>query len=116
MNQSQLTRKIQRKDELQAPLALNVQPKQLFVSEYNDRVYKTADLDDYLEFCDFYVREAPILGGYCGIWLRGSHMYREKALALLNSYNYNFDVAKFHILYPRVMSDPEKRYQILQIA
>lgn len=52
------------------------------------------------------MREAPIQGNFCGIWLRGSNMYKENAFKLLNEYNYNFDLAKFHILYPQVMSDP----------
>jgi hypothetical protein len=62
------------------------------------------------------MRSAPVQGNYCGIWLRGSHMYKEKAFKLLNMYHYNFDLTKFHILYPSVMADPDKRYQIIQVA
>ena len=58
------------------------------------------------------MREAPVVGNYCGIWLRGSHMYQENALKLLNSYNYNFDLAKFHILHPNVMADPVSKSKI----
>ena len=43
-------------------------------------------------------------------------MYKEKAYKLLNMYHYNFDIAKFHILYPSVMADQDKRYQIVQVA
>ena len=67
-------------------------------------------MDEYLGFCDFLMREAPIQGNYCGIWLRGSNMYKENAFKLLNEYNYNFDLAKFHILYPQVMSDPSTKF------
>ena len=40
-------------------------------------------------------------------------MYKENAYKLLNTYNYNFDLAKFHILYPQVMSDPDSKYQMI---
>lgn len=43
-------------------------------------------------------------------------MYKENAYKLLHQYNYNFDLAKFHILYPQVMSDPDSRYQMIEIA
>lgn len=43
-------------------------------------------------------------------------MYKENAFKLLNGYDYNFDLAKFHILYPMVMADPIKKLQIMQAA
>jgi hypothetical protein len=95
-----------------APRALNQEPVCQFVSD-NNPTYKPEELDDYLSFCDFYMREAPIQGSYSGIWLRGSSMYKENAYKLLHSYNYNFDLAKFHILYPQVMSDSDSKYQMI---
>jgi hypothetical protein len=92
-----------------APRPLNCEPEAKFIAD-NTAKYKPEQLDDYLSFCDFYMREAPIQGSYCGIWLRGSSMYKENAYKLLNTYNYNFDLAKFHILYPQVMNDPNSRY------
>ena len=62
------------------------------------------------------MRSAPVQGNYCGIWLRGSHMYKENAFKLLSKYSYNFDLAKFHVLYPSLMSDPDKNYQIIQVS
>lgn len=49
-----------------------------------------------------------------GIWLKGSAMYKEKALSLLSSYDYNFNLAKFHILYPSVMANPLKKEEVLK--
>ena len=99
MNESNVTRKLQRRDELEAPIALNQEPKVSWVCDNNNK-YETKQLNDYLDFCEFVMRESPIQGNYCGIWLRGGPMYKEKAMQLLNQYNYNFDLAKFHILYP----------------
>lgn len=49
-----------------------------------------------------------------GMWLKGSLSgYQEKALKLLHSYNHNYNLAKFHILYPTVMAIPEQREEIL---
>lgn len=62
------------------------------------------------------MRQAPVQGNYCGILLRGSHMFKEKALNLLNEYGYNFDLAKFHILHPMVMIDPLRKTQLIQAA
>ena len=39
--------------------------------------------------------------------------YREKAFKLLHEYNYNYNLAKFHILYPTVMAIPEQHEEIL---
>lgn len=41
-------------------------------------------------------------------------MYKEKALSLLSSYDYNFNLAKFHILYPSVMANPLKKEEVLK--
>ena len=43
-------------------------------------------------------------------------MYKEKAMKLLNEYDYNFDLAKFNIMYPMVMADPDKKHQVIQVA
>ena len=49
-----------------------------------------------------------------GVWLKGSSVgYQEKALQLLHQYNYNYDLAKFHILFPSVMAIPERKQEIL---
>lgn len=43
-------------------------------------------------------------------------MYKENAMKLLNDYDYNFDLAKFHVLYPMLMADSIKRCQIVSAA
>ncbi len=49
-----------------------------------------------------------------GLWLKGSlTSYSERALRLLASYAYNFDLATFHLLYPSVMSVPARRTELL---
>lgn len=49
-----------------------------------------------------------------GLWLKGSlTSYSERALHLLHSYSYNFDLACFHLLYPSVMSVPARRTELL---
>ena len=54
------------------------------------------------------------LSSSSGLWLKGSlTSYQERALQLLHSYDYNYDLAKFHILYPGVMCVPERRDEIL---
>jgi hypothetical protein len=75
-----------------------------------EEVYDPKDLDEYLEFCKFVMRQSPITGNHCGIWLRGGPMYQEKALQLISHYKYNFDLTKFHILHPQIMVDPEKNW------
>lgn len=84
----------------------------LFLSDKNGSKYTAEQLDEYLKFCDTIMRDTPIQGGYCGIWLRGSSMYQENAMKLLHLYDYNFDLAKFHALYPMVMNDPVKRREM----
>ena len=101
---------LERRDDIFKPVALNQEPQTLFQST---EAYTQKQLDEYLEFCTFVMRSCPVQGNYCGIWLRGSHMYKEKAFKLLNEYGYNFDLAKFHILYPAIMSDSLKKLQIL---
>ena len=64
---------------MKAPLPLNQEPKVSFVSDQKGK-YDSKELDDYLNFCHFVMRESPIQGNYCGIWLRGSTMYKERAL------------------------------------
>jgi hypothetical protein len=69
-------------------------------------------MQDYLEVADFIMTEA---NSSCnGIWLKGSSVYQEKALALLHSYNYNFNLAKFHFLYPSVMAIPSQKEEVMR--
>ena len=70
-------------------------------------------LDEYLNFCKTIMKDVPLHHGICGIWLRGSPMYKENAIKLLKFYDYNYDLAKFHALYPMIMNDPQKRYTIV---
>ena len=68
-------------------------------------------MQDYLDLVDFIMKEA---NSQCnGVWLKGSSAYHEKAMAILNEYNYNFTLAKFSILYPSVMSMPSHRDEVL---
>jgi hypothetical protein len=48
-----------------------------------------------------------------GIWLKGSTAYQEKAIQLLHSYNYNYTLAKFHILYPSVMGMASHKDEVM---
>jgi len=49
-----------------------------------------------------------------GVWLKGSMGgYVEKAMKLLHAHNYNFNLAKFHILFPAVMAVPEQKEDVL---
>jgi len=41
--------------------------------------------------------------------LRGSSIFEEKAIKLLAEYDYNFDLAKFHILNPTQMMIKDRR-------
>lgn len=68
-------------------------------------------MQDYLELCDFVMREANLSCN--GIWLKGSQGYNEKAIQLLHEYKYNYNLAKFHILYPTVMAIPEHKDEII---
>ncbi len=40
--------------------------------------------------------------------------HHENAMKLLHSYDYNYAIAKFHILYPSVMAVPEQKEEIMQ--
>ena len=72
----------------------------------------TDKLNDYLELSDFISRET--LSSCSGLWLKGSLVgYQERALQLLHSYNYNYDLAKFHILFPGVMGQPDRKQEIM---
>ncbi len=52
--------------------------------------------NEYLDLCRFLMRESS---PECnGMLLRGSSMIEDKALQLLRSYNFNFELASFHIL------------------
>lgn len=54
------------------------------------------------------------LSSSAGVWLKGSSVgYHEKAMQLLHNYDYNYDLAKFHMLFPSVMAIPERREEIL---
>lgn len=63
------------------------------------------ELQEYLELCDFIMREAS--SNLNGMLLRGSSQYQEKAMNILTQHNYNYDMAKFSILYPTVLLLPE---------
>ena len=64
-------------------------------------------MEDYLELCDFVMREAS--SSCNGLLLRGSSLYHERAIKLLVEYNYNYELAKFHVMNPSLMILPEKR-------
>ena len=49
-----------------------------------------------------------------GMLLRGSSLYQEKAMQILTQHNYNYDMAKFSILYPTVLLIPESRKKFLK--
>lgn len=67
---------------------------------------------DYIELVDFLMSET--LSSCNGVWLKGSSVgYQEKALQLLHKYSYNYDLAKFHMLFPSVMAIPERKQEIL---
>ena len=65
------------------------------------------ELKEYLDLCDFVMREAS--SNLNGMLLRGSSQYPEKAMKILADHNYNFDMAKFSILYPTVLLVPERK-------
>ena len=65
-----------------------------------------------MELAEFLMSES--LSACNGLWLKGSlTSYHEKALQLLHSYAYNFDLACFHLLYPRVMAVPERKTELM---
>lgn len=64
-------------------------------------------MQEYLQLCNFVMRDAS--PHFSGLLLRGSSQYNERAIKLLADHNYDFDVAKLHILYPTQMMIPETR-------
>ncbi len=88
------------------------QPTLVFEKE-ND--VEEEKMKDYLELVDFVMSQGTLTAignsNHCnGIMLKGCiapSNHHEKALKLLNGYGYNFNLAKFHILYPSVMAIPE---------
>ena len=68
---------------------------------------------DYLELCRFIMRDA---NPECnGILIRGSSMFEEKALELLYTYNFNYDLAVFHILHAEQMAIPILKTKYLEL-
>lgn len=71
---------------------------------------ETAEL---LELADFMMREQVTAAN--GLWLKGSlTCYQERALQLLQLYEGDMSLTKFHILFPRVMASPAYRRELLQ--
>ena len=66
------------------PEALQPEPKLVF--EGISFRENESQLDEYLAFCETVMRDAPIQGNYSGIWLRGSCMFQENAMKLLQLY------------------------------
>jgi hypothetical protein len=50
-----------------------------------------------------------------GLLLRGSHILQEKALRLLKSYDYNCELAIFHILNAEQMAIPQLRQKYIEL-
>ena len=48
-----------------------------------------------------------------GMLMRGSSQYQEKAMQILTQHNYDYDMAKFSILYPTILLIPETRAKFL---
>ena len=48
-----------------------------------------------------------------GVLLRGSSLYEEKAMKILAEYDYDYDMAKFSVLYPTVMIMPHRKKKFL---
>jgi len=72
----------------------------------------SAELREYLDLCDFVMREAS--QNLNGMLLRGSSQYQEKAMNILTQFNFDYDMAKFSILYPTVLLLPETRHRFLK--
>lgn len=76
------------------------------------QLYESESFKEYLELADFIMRET--ISSSSGLWLKGSlTCYQERAIQLLHLYDYNYDLAKFHILYPRVMASSSNREELL---
>jgi hypothetical protein len=55
-------------------------------------------MDDYLKLVEFIMTD---LNFSCtGMIIKGCSSYKERALTLLHSLSYDYDLAKLHILYP----------------
>lgn len=68
-------------------------------------------MQDYLELVDYIMKES---NSSCnGIWLKGSSQHIENGMKLLHQYNYNYSLAKFHILYPTVMNIPNHKEEVM---
>ena len=72
------------------------------------------ELKEYLDLCDFVMREAS--SNLNGMLLRGSSLYQEKAMKILAEHNFNYDMAKFSILYPTVLLIPERKKKFDQLV
>lgn len=72
-------------------------------------------MDEYLDLCGYVMCQAAT--DTCnGLLLRGSSMFKEKAITLLVSHNYDFDLATFNVLFPSRMLHPEHRAEVIQLA
>lgn len=85
---------------------------------HEQSLVSTCDLDetktqDYLDLCKFVMRDAS--PDCNGILLRGSSLLEEKSLHLLRSYDFNYELATFHILNAEQMAIPvlEQKYLAL---
>jgi len=83
-----------------------------------ERLVSSCDYDEermnaYLDLCQFVMRDAA---PECnGLLLRGSSLYEENAIKLLNQYAFNFDLAIFHILNAEEMAIPAIKTRYLQL-
>ena len=83
-----------------------------------ERLVSSCDYDEdrmnaYLDLCQFVMRDAaPACNG---LLLRGSSLYEENAIKLLNQYAFNFDLAIFHILNAEEMAIPAIKTRYLQL-
>ena len=75
---------------------------------------ESEELKEYLDLCNFVMREAS--SNLNGMLLRGSSQYPEKAMKILADHNYNYDMAKFSILYPTVLLIPERKRKFEQMV
>lgn len=75
---------------------------------------ESEELKEYLDLCNFVMREAS--SNLNGMLLRGSSQYPEKAMKILADHNYNFDMAKFSILYPTVLLIPERKRRFQEMV
>ena len=63
-------------------------------------------MEDYLKLVNFVMSEASAFA--MGPATKGGPQFEEYALQLLSRYEYNYNKAKFHIIYPSLMiTNPE---------